>query len=129
MEGEQHSLDRLRDMARNGEIERLYVQAPDRLACGAGLIILVEELQKSQVEVIFLVGGGDDSPEGKLLLGMQGIIGAYEKVKILERTRRGRDYWARNDVGRGRHVFRNVAGTALSFPCCDGRTARQVLDR
>jgi site-specific DNA recombinase len=89
-------LDRLRDMARNGEIGRLYVQAPDRLACGAGLIILVEELQKSEVEVIFLVGGGDDSPEGKLLLGMQGIIGAYEKVKILERTRRGRDYWARS---------------------------------
>lgn len=39
------SLDRLRDLVAEGGVDRLYVQAPDRLASGAKLIILVEEFQ------------------------------------------------------------------------------------
>ena len=43
-------LDRLRDLVSQGEIDRLYIQCPDRLASGARLIILVEELQQHGVD-------------------------------------------------------------------------------
>ncbi len=39
---ERPDLDRLRDLAVQGELERLYVQCPDRLASGAKLILIVE---------------------------------------------------------------------------------------
>ena len=38
------SLDRLRDQVAEGTVDRLYVQATDRLASGAKLVFLVEEL-------------------------------------------------------------------------------------
>jgi len=85
-------LDRLRDLGGQGELERLYVQCPDRLASGAKLIILVEEFKQYGVEVVFLKGAADDTPEGKLLLHMQGAIAEYERTKIAERTRRGKLY-------------------------------------
>ena len=84
-------------MAYAGGIDRLYVHSPDRLARKyAYQVLLVEELNKHGVEVIFL---NDDlqhhTPEGNLLLQMQGVIAEYERAKILERTRRGRRYAAR----------------------------------
>lgn len=59
-------------------------------------MVLLEELNKSGVEVVFL---NDLSPqrsaEGELLLQMQGMFAEYERAKILERTRRGRRFAAR----------------------------------
>ena len=98
------SLDRLRDMVAQGELDRIYVQCPDRLASGAMLIILVEEFQQHGVEVIFLKGSVEDTPEGKLLLHMQGAIAEYERTKIAERTRRGKLYWARQGAMVGGHA-------------------------
>ena len=49
-------LDQLRDLASQGELKRLYIQCPDRLAAGAKLILLVEEFQHHGVEVVFLKG-------------------------------------------------------------------------
>ena len=46
----------------------------------------------------------DDTPEGKLLLGMQGLIADYERTKIAERTRRGKLYWARQGAHVGGHA-------------------------
>ena len=86
-----------------GEIGRLYVQCPDRLAGGAKLVLLVEEFQQHGVEVVFLKGSVEDSPEGKLLLHMQGAIAEYERTKIAERTRRGKLYWARQGAMIGGH--------------------------
>ena len=97
-------LDRLRDLAVAGELNRVYVQSPDRLASGAKLIILVEELQQNGVEVVFFKGAHDDTPEGKLLLHMQGAIAEYERTKIAERTRRGKLYWARQGAMVGGHA-------------------------
>ena len=88
-------LDRLRDLASTGDIEHVYVQNPDRLASGAKLVILVEELAEHGVEMTFLKGEVADTPEGKLLLHMQGAIAEYENTKISERSRRGKLYWAR----------------------------------
>jgi site-specific DNA recombinase len=91
------ALERLRDQAYNGAIDRLYVHSPDRLARKyAYQVVLMEELAKQQVEVVFLNDvTGVASPEGNLLVQMQGMIAEYERAKILERTRRGRRFAAR----------------------------------
>jgi site-specific DNA recombinase len=91
------ALERLRDAAYSGVIDRLYVYDPDRLARKyAYQVVLIEELGKHGVEVIFLNAvEGIASPEANLLLQMQGMIAEYERAKILERTRRGRRFAAR----------------------------------
>jgi site-specific DNA recombinase len=49
------ALERLRDTAAAGGIDRLYVHCPDRLARNyAHQVLLLEELLKNGVEVIFL---------------------------------------------------------------------------
>ena len=89
-------LDTARDLISDGEYNRVYIQSPDRLASGAKLMILVEEFQEHGVEIIFLKGSFDDTPEGKLLLHVQGAFAEYETAKTAERTRRGKQYWARH---------------------------------
>jgi site-specific DNA recombinase len=76
----------------------LYVHTPDRLARKyAYQVVLLEEFSKCEVAVVFLNDiGRHASPEGELLVQMQGMIAEYERAKILERTRRGRRFAARN---------------------------------
>ena len=54
--------------------------------------------------VVFLKGSVDETPEGKLLLHMQGAIAEYERTKIAERTSRGKLYWARQGAMVGGHA-------------------------
>jgi len=90
------ALDRLRDVAYAGGFERLYVHSPDRLARKyAWQVLLVEELQRSGVELVFLNRTIGVSPEEDLLLQMQGMIAEYERTKIMERSRRGKRHAAR----------------------------------
>lgn len=91
------ALEKVRDVAHCGGIDRLYVHSPDRLARKyAYQVVLLEELRKCQVEVVFLNDSQQErSPEGELLLQVQGMIAEYERAKILERTRRGRRFAAR----------------------------------
>jgi len=92
------ALERLRDLAWAGGIDRLYVHSPDRLARKyAYQIVLLEEFQKQDVDVIFLNHDPKQhaSAEGDLLVQVQGIVAEYERAKILERTRRGRLFAAR----------------------------------
>jgi site-specific DNA recombinase len=91
------ALERLRDLAYGGVIDRLYVHDPDRLARKyAYQVVLVEEFQEDSVELVFLNAvSGAASAEANLLLQMQGMIAEYERAKILERTRRGRRFAAR----------------------------------
>jgi site-specific DNA recombinase len=89
------ALERLRDLAWAGGVDRLYVHSPDRLARKyAYQVLLLEEFAKGGIEVIFLNHDHTSSPEGDLLLQMQGMIAEYERAKILERTRRGRRFAA-----------------------------------
>jgi site-specific DNA recombinase len=89
-------LERLRDQAAAGAIDRLYVLAPDRLARRhAHQMVLVEELQACGVELVFVNRPLGMTPEDQLLLQVQGVIAEYERAKILERTRRGRLHAAR----------------------------------
>ena len=89
-------LERLRDQAAAGALDRLYVLCPDRLARKyAYQVLLLEELQRGGVEVVFLNRELSQSPEDELLLQMQGMIAEYERAKILERSRRGKLHRAR----------------------------------
>lgn len=109
------ALERLRDVAYCGGIDRLYVHSPDRLARKyAYQFLLLEELKKADVEVVFLNHDAQDrSPEGDLLLQMQGMIAEYERAKILERTRRGRRFAARQGkvsvLGHAPYGYRYVS--------------------
>jgi len=91
------ALERLRDQAAQGTIDRLYVLAPDRLARKYALQwLLLEELQRAGVAVVFLNHTPGKSPEDDLLLQVQGIIAEYERAKISERGRRGKLHAAKN---------------------------------
>jgi site-specific DNA recombinase len=89
------ALERLRDLAAAGGFQRLYVHSPDRLARRyAYQVVLVEELRREQVEIVFLNRAIGVSPEEDLLLQMQGMFAEYERAKILERSRRGKRHAA-----------------------------------
>ena len=89
------ALERLRDVAAAGGIECLYVHSPDRLARKyAYQVLLMDELQRGGVEVIFLNRHLGQSPEDELLLQVQGMVAEYERAKMLERSRRGKRHAA-----------------------------------
>ncbi|MFD2052011.1 recombinase family protein [Mesorhizobium calcicola] len=91
------ALERLRDAVAGGQVDRLYVHAPDRLARRyAHQALLIDEFRRTGVEIVFLnrpIGG---TAEDDLLLQVQGVIAEYERAKILERSRRGRRHAARS---------------------------------
>src|SRR5436853_4733742 len=90
------ALERLRDQVAAGALDRLYVLAPDRLARNFALqYLLLDEFHARGVEVVFLNRALGQSPEDDLLLQVQGIIAEYERAKIVERARRGKQYAAR----------------------------------
>jgi len=93
------ALERLRDAAAAGEIDRLYVLAPDRLARKyAYQVMLVDELQRAGADLVFLNRELGQSPEDELLLQVQGMIAEYERAKMLERSRRGKRHKAQQGV-------------------------------
>lgn len=88
-------LERLRDTAYIGGFQKLYVHSPDRLSRRyAYQVLVVDELRKQGVEVVFLNRAIGVSPEEDLLLQMQGMFAEYERAKIIERSRRGKRYKA-----------------------------------
>src|SRR5512143_2892410 len=93
------ALERLRDAVAAGDVERVYVYSPDRLARKyAYQVMLVDEFQRAGVELVFLNRPVGHSPEEELLLQMQGMIAEYERAQILERNRRGKRHKARQGM-------------------------------
>jgi len=90
------ALERLRDLAATGTLDRLYVHSPDRLARKyAYQVLLLDEFQRCGVEVVFLNHDIGRTPEDQLLLQVQGMVAEYERAKLLERCRRGKLHLAR----------------------------------
>jgi site-specific DNA recombinase len=90
------ALERLRDAVATGDIDRIYMLAPDRLARRhAHQALLIEEFRRAGVAVCFLNRSIGAGPEDDLLLQIQGVIAEYERAQILERGRRGRRHAAR----------------------------------
>jgi site-specific DNA recombinase len=90
------ALERLRDLAAEGQIAAVLVYAPDRLSRKyAYQILLIEEFARNGVETIFVKAPKSATAEDQLLLQFQGMIAEYERAQILERSRRGKRYRAR----------------------------------
>src|SRR6516165_1856227 len=93
------ALERLRDQAAAGCFDRLYVHSPDRLSRNYPYqVLLVEELQRQGVEIVFLNHDIGRTPEENLLLQVQGMMAEYERAKILERSRRGKRHAAKAGI-------------------------------
>lgn len=109
------ALERLRDLAHAGGLDRLYVHAPDRLARKyVYQMLLLEEFARYGVALVFITGDPQhQTAEGNLLLQVQGMMAEYERAKILERTRRGRRYAARQGkvsaLGHAPYGYRYVS--------------------
>src|SRR3954447_10884673 len=84
-------LDRLRDAARAGEVDRVLVTDPDRLARNhVQLMVLLGELEHAGCEVAFLDRPMGREPQDQLLPQIRGAVAEYERTLIAERMRRGR---------------------------------------
>lgn len=89
-------LERLRDLAAEGQIAAVLVYAPDRLSRKyAYQALLTEEFARHGVETIFIKSPTARTPEEALLVQFQGIIAEYERAQIVERTRRGKRHRAK----------------------------------
>jgi len=93
------SLDLMRDAAKEGSFEALYVYDRGRLSrTFAHQEIIIEELGDREIKFISLHDVQADSPETRVLQSMQGVFHEYERIKIAERMRRGKLFKARNGV-------------------------------
>src|ERR1017187_6446093 len=92
---ERPGLERVRDLAAEGQIQVVLAYAPDRLSRKyAYQILLIEELARSGVETLFVKAPQGSSAEDQLLVQFQGMIAEYERAQILERSRRGKRHRA-----------------------------------
>ncbi len=83
--------DRLRDVARNREPDRILVTAPDRLARNyVRQLVLLEEFTRAGGAVDFLARPLGDDPHDQLLLPIRGAVAEYARTRSAERMRRGR---------------------------------------
>src|SRR5262245_26497553 len=132
-------LERLRDQAAAGAIDRVYMLDPDRLSRKyAYQILILEELARCGVEVVFLRNPVGRGPEQDLLLQVQGMIAEYERAKILERCRRGKQHAARRgsvNVLSGapygyRYVGKHEGGGAARYQVLaeEARVVRKVFE-
>jgi site-specific DNA recombinase len=86
-------LDALRDAAAEGVIDVVLIYCPDRLARNyVHQHVLIEEFDKRGVRVHFVERPVSERAEDRLLVQRQGVIAEYERAKIVERTRRGKQH-------------------------------------
>jgi site-specific DNA recombinase len=84
-------LERMRDLAAQGQIDAVLVYSPDRLSRRyAYQVLLIEEFARNNVQTVFIKSPQTATPEDQLLLQFQGMIAEYERAQILERSRRGK---------------------------------------
>jgi site-specific DNA recombinase len=92
---ERPGLERVRDLAAEGQLQVVLAYSPDRLSRKyAYQILLIEEFARHGVETLFVKSPQGNSPEDQLLVQFQGMIAEYERAQILERSRRGKRHRA-----------------------------------
>jgi site-specific DNA recombinase len=84
---ERPGLERVRDLAAEGQIQVVLAYAPDRLSRKyAYQILLIEQLARHGVETCFVKAPHGATAEDQLLVQFQGMIAEYERAQILERV-------------------------------------------
>ena len=90
-------LNEARHAARAGQMAALFVYTPDRLSREpVHLLMLLDELQGNGVKLQFVEGISDSTPEGQLLMYVQGYAGQRERAQIAERSMRAREAIAKS---------------------------------
>jgi site-specific DNA recombinase len=88
---DRQGLDEVRDLADRLEIEAVICYATDRLSRDLGhLMLLYQEFERNKIKLLLVNGPDASTPEGMMLLQMQGMFGQYERTKFQERSRRGK---------------------------------------
>lgn len=101
----------LRQAVQNGEIRVVYAYSPDRLSRDPlHLLTLMEEFASAGVELRFVRGFTEDTPEGRLMMYIHGYVGQRERLDFMERTMRGKMQTARlgrmpNGTGAGLYGY------------------------
>jgi site-specific DNA recombinase len=100
--------------------------------------LILEELTGCGVDVVFLRNPPGHGPEENLLLQVQGMIAEYERAKILERCRRGKQYAARRgsvNVLSGapygyRYIGKHESGGAARYQIVaeEARVVRKIFE-
>ncbi len=84
-------MDRVRDLVAAGSITAVLAQDRDRFSREpAHHYLLKQEFEQHGCKLKALNDRGDESPEGELADGILDQVARYEKLKIVERTRRGK---------------------------------------
>jgi site-specific DNA recombinase len=93
------ALGRLRDAVRAGGLTAVLIYDTDRLSRKlAHQLLLLDEFDGAGVLVVFQQTPRQNTPEGMLLLNIKGAIGEFERLKIKERTSRGKREKARRGL-------------------------------
>ncbi len=88
---ERPGMDRVRDLVASGGVSAVFAQDRDRFSREpAYLFYLREEFAEHGATVGAMNDRGDGSPEGELTTGILDQIARYERLKIAERSRRGK---------------------------------------
>ena len=89
---ERPGMDRVRDLVDTGGVSVVLAQDRDRLARKVVLnLVWEEELAQHGCRLQALNDYAGDGPEAALMRGIQGQFAEYERAKIVERTRRGKE--------------------------------------
>lgn len=119
------ALDRMRDLAEQSGFDVLLTYCADRLARKFVLqALILDELERFGVKVIFLEGGAADDPLSKLMHQITGAVAEFERAKITERYRRGKLYRARC----GEIVSPDVPFGYVKIPRRDGVAAHAEIE-
>ena len=96
---ERRELGALREAVRRREVGVVVAHALDRLTRNqAHLGVILSEAEYAGVTVELVTERLEDTPEGRLIQSVRGFVAEMERVKIAERTTRGRR--ARADAGK-----------------------------
>src|SRR3984893_3135339 len=135
---ERPGLERVRDLAAEGQIQVVLAYAPERLSRKyAYQILLIEEFARHGVETLFVRAPQGTSAEDQLLVQFQGMIAEYERAQILERSRRGKRHRAKagevsvlSGAPYGYRYVRKTDEAPASYAVIDAeaRVVRQVYE-
>src|SRR6201988_4916946 len=135
---ERPGLERVRDLAAEGQIQVVLVYSPDRLSRKyAYQILLTEELGRQGVETLFVNAPHGATAEDQLLVQFQGMIAEYERAQILERSRRGKRHRAHageiRDMTNAPYGYRYIrrsdeAPAAYIIDEAEARVVRRVYE-
>jgi site-specific DNA recombinase len=130
-------LDHLRDAARAGELDRVLVTEPDRLARNyVQQMIIMDELEHNGCPIEFLDRPLSDDPQDRLLLQIRGAVAEYERTLIGDRMRRGRQAkyragtllpWTRAPYGYRLNPDRPRDPTGLTLDPAEAVVIRQIF--